>query len=328
MGYIIMATSGSTDFNLTAAQIIEVAMLVAARRQSGASVETDDQTEMLRILNLLVKNWQNYAPHMWKRRIAFVPLESGKSEYSVGDAAGDWHISEDYVFSRVNAAIAASGTALTVLSTTGMSNADNILIKKSDGTFDVDTIVSVDSSTTLTLNTGVTEAIAVGQMVFTYTSKIPRPVEVYGMRRRTYSGSDASPSDNDVPIHHIAYKDYWDQPSKDAEGVVTQSMYDRQLVSGKLFVWPTPDDTDIIQVMTFVSPTEDLDTVATDNPDCPQEWLMPLAYNLAYYAATVLRMDPQTYGVVKEQAIELKLQALEKDSDNAGITIDPSDGTY
>ena len=328
MGNIIMATSGSTDFNLTAAQIIEVAMLLMGRRQSGASVAADDQTEILRILNLLVKNWQNYAPHMWKRRIAYVPLEKGKSEYAIADGASDWHATENYVFTRVNAAIASGGTALTVLSTNEMATSDTILIKKSDGTFNVTTIASIDSATTLTLSVGVTEAISSGAMVFTYTNKIPRPVEVYGIRRRTFTGANADPSDNDAPVHHIAYKDYWDQPSKGSQGVMTQAMYDRQLVSGELYVWPEPDDTDIVAVLTYVRPTEDLDTVATDNPDCPQEWLMPLAYNLAYYSSAALRVDERQYQMIREQAMDLKVRALDKDSDNVGFKITATDGSY
>lgn len=328
-----MATSGSTDFNLTAAQIIEVTLLITARRQSGASAETDDQTELLRILNLLVKTWQNYAPHMWKRKIAFVPMQRGTQKYAIGNAAGNWHATEDYVFTRTSAALAASATVVTINSTTDATTAktiavaDTVLIKKSDGTFDTDTVASVDSTTQITLTTGVTEAISSGAMVFVYTTKIPRPVEVYGMRRRTFTGANDTPSDNDVPVHHIAYKDYWDQPSKGSQGVVTQAMFDRQLSAGELYVWPEPDDTDILLVMTFVSPTEDLDATS-DNPDCPQEWLMPLAYNLAYYGAPALRVDPNQYAMIKEQALELKIQALDKDSDGVGITIDPTDGRY
>lgn len=323
-----MATSGSTNFNLTAAEIIEVAMLQAGRRQSGASVATEDQTEILRILNMLIKCWQNYAPSRWKRRIAYIPLEAGKTEYSIGDAAGDWHVTEDYVFTRTNANIAAAGTALTVLSTTGMTAADTILIKKSDGSFYVTTIASVDSATTLTLTAGVSEAISSGAMVFTYTTKIPRPVEVYRIRRRTYTGADAEASDNDVPVHHIAYADYWDQPSKNSDGIMTQAMYDGQLVSGQFYTWPEPDEDDVIAVMTYVRPFDDFDTVATDNPDCPQEWLLPLAMNLAYYAASALRVPMETYQMLKDQATELKLLALQKDSDNQGITITPTDGRY
>ena len=98
--------------------------------------------------------------------------------------------------------------------------------------------------------------------------------------------------------------DYYELTNKDTSGFINQVYYDPQIGAGTLFVWPlTADERDYLILLTQRT-LEDFDST-TDNPDYPQEWYMPLAFNLARYLAPKFGTPQMDYSRIMQQAREL-----------------------
>lgn len=78
-----MALSGSTDFNLTAREVITFALQKLNVKDRGGTLKPAD-AEAARIqLNLMLKSWQVHGPHLWKKAEASVTLVAGVQSYAL-----------------------------------------------------------------------------------------------------------------------------------------------------------------------------------------------------------------------------------------------------
>lgn len=75
-----MTTSGSSDFNLNANQIITEAFDICGIGSEGESISADMFDRANRSLNLLVKTWGT-RPHLWTKTAQSVPLVAGQASY-------------------------------------------------------------------------------------------------------------------------------------------------------------------------------------------------------------------------------------------------------
>ena len=92
-----MATSGSYDHSITAAQIIDDALIEIGALAAGETVNSNDQTMALRELNRMVKPWQVSGHNLWTRTRGQIPLihvgtnadkGSDTDPYTLTDASG------------------------------------------------------------------------------------------------------------------------------------------------------------------------------------------------------------------------------------------------
>lgn len=104
-------------------------------------------------------------------------------------------------------------------------------------------------------------------------NKAARPIKIFGVTRRSTSGSEIS-------VMPISRSDYMVIPNKTTQGKVNQYYYDPQLSMGKLYVWPTPDASLDVLVLDIDRPIQDV-LSDTDTMDFPQEWIEVIAYGLA-----------------------------------------------
>lgn len=291
-----MASSGSVDFNRTRDQIIEGALRLVEVIASGETPANDEIQDASDALNQMVKAWQAQGIHLWTMTEGTLFLTQGTAKYTLGPS-GD-HATSSYVETTLSAAASASDATLTVTSITGMTASDNVGIVKDDGTFHWTTISGSPSGLTVTLATVIDGAAASGNTVYTYTSKIDRPLKIIDARRE-------DSNQQEVPFSDILTRDeYFDLPNKTASGLSSQGYYDPQLTNGVFYLWPSPSSIDDIINFTFARPFEDFDA-ASDNPDFPQEWLSVLKFNLA------VEIAPE-YGVSIEKQLNLKGMAKDK----------------
>lgn len=267
-----MATSSTYTFESSQLEIITDALLLV--RGIGANEGVEEQyLPCERTLNRMLKSWHSKFGLPWLKQEVFVFPASATSMYLLGPASSDaeWCDSEDFVETDLSVAAATSATSLTVDSTTGMAASDRIGIELDDGTRDWTTIVSVDSSTTLTITTGLTSAAAVDNSVYTYTTRPQRPLRVLHARRRVGS--------NDIPVDVISHEDYHDEVNKSSAGTLTELYYKPTLTSGRLFVWQIPGIDEPIG-LTVAKPLLDVNETS-ETLEVPIEWEETVVYNLA-----------------------------------------------
>ena len=234
------------------------------------------------MFNKMVKTYQAGGLHLWAKEEGYLFVADNTGEYtlSADSSSARCTTRSDASITELSVAAAASATTLTVNSTTGMTAADVIGVVNDDDAVTWTTIVSVDSSTGLTLTAGLDGAAAVNKNVYTFTSRINKPLRILGMRRVT--GGPSSPSS--IPMMALSHQEYFDLPNKEMNGLPTHFYYTPQLTTGNLYLWTRPDTPEMYFEITFERMLEDFDA-STDNPDFPSEWLECLTYQLAVRVA-------------------------------------------
>ncbi len=308
-----MASSGSYDFTQTRDQIITDALTALGVVRPGGTVGTNDLNYCSNQLNKIIKAWEGQGIHMWKETEGTVFLRTGVNTYTLSssstDQAGD-NVVETYLTA------AASGTTLTVTSTTGMTAADNIGIELDDGTRQWTTIVSVDSTTSLTLTASISSAAASGNTVFTYTTHITLPLYISSARFRDSNGTDR-------PIFIRGRDEFMQIPDKTNTGKMNQIFYAPGISSGLLYVWPTPDTVDDRLKISYMKQIEDFDS-GSNTADFPTEWLDCITLNLMHRVAKTYSKDEKDRQQIKEDAAEALMQMQLWDTDSGSSRIVPN----
>lgn len=275
-----MATSGSWDYSLTAADIIQAALEDLLVVQDGSSISSGDSALGLKTLNLLVKQWQGTADmaqgfKVFLRQFVYVFLQKNQAVYQIGPASGDDNATTSYSSTTISAAEAAAQTTLSVTSTTGMTAADKIGIQLDSGSIQWTTISSTGAGPTVVIPaSGLTGAAAAGNRVFWYTSKAQRMTDVLSAVLRNTSTQD-------TPLRFIKTAEEYELFSdKTATGDPTRIMVEPLRITTKLTLDTYPQDVTKVIRLLALYPSEDYDATTNDIA-YPQEWFAALEYELA-----------------------------------------------
>ncbi len=265
-----MATSGSTNFTMTRNELLISALRTAGIVGLEQSASSANLSSANLKLNMAIKTLeQKY--HIWTRAHATVFLEVSQRTYTLG-TSGD-QASDTIVQTTLSADEAAAQTVLSMTSTTGMTAADVVGIVLDDGTIQWTTIVSV-ASTTITITAALTSAASSGNIVYTYTTLLTRPLKILSA---TIRGSDLIEHQIDV----ISRDTYMNLPNKHSDGTVHQIYYDPGRNSaGTLYVYNPPDSANDTLQIEYARSIQDFDT-STDNPDFPVNYFLGLELYLA-----------------------------------------------
>lgn len=310
-----MATSGSSNFTMTGGEIVQLAFSMVGVGREGEALAAEEAAEGLKRLNLMIKTWSAEGIRLWKKKNAILFTTTAQAAYSLG-ISGD-RSATTWAETTLGAAAAASATALTVASITGISNADVLGILLDSGAMHWTTVSGAPSGTTVTAASGLASAAASGNRVFAYTSIMGRPLRILDTQRRDSSGRD-------IPMYRFSREAYRDLPTKTSAGTPTQFYYDPQINTGLFSIWPVPSDATNTIRFTADMLMEDFD-LSTDNPDAPVEWIEAFATNLA------VRLIP-TYGdvmksedkqIMMAQAASLKETLMGFDMDPASVSFEP-----
>ena len=309
-----MAVSGSKNFVVTRADIIEAALRKIGAYDQGESVDGADTVIASKALNMMVKAWLARGVDLHLRQTLTLFLQPNQESYTFSSTSTDKYTNDTIVETTLSAAEASGQTVISVTSSTGMTANDVVGIKMDDNTIHWSTIASVDTATQITINDATDDDAASGNKVYTYTNTGDTPRDIIVAYRRDTSGLDTQ-------VDTIGEVEYGNISDKDADGPPSQVFYRQGVDSGKLHVWPTDwaDSGDKIILVGRVLP-DDFDA-ASNNPDFPVEWSEAIVYNLAD------RLAPE-YGVPIRERQMLKTEAefyfnemLGYDDENASVII-------
>mgnify|MGYP001591989507 CR=1 FL=1 len=274
------------------------------------------------IFQSMIKLWQAEGIQLWNRKQATLFPAYQDYQYSISSDSSSHHCANSYVDTTLSAAEAASQTVLSVTSSTGMTAGDYIGIELGDYSRQWTTIVSVDSTTQVTITTALTAAAVSGATVITYTNKIAdRPLRILDMRT-----VDLNNSKNSVSMENIGYDQYFNIPVKTNDGRPLNFYYDKLLDAGVLYVFPRPDDVDVLLEFTYHESIEDVDS-ATDSVDFPTEWTLPLIYGLGAELCIAFGKFEE-FKTIKPLADEYKKIVREFDNDEEPFFLLPDMTPY
>jgi hypothetical protein len=310
-----MATSGVKTYTVTTQQLIKDAFVEATIYRQGASLPAEDYDFALRKLNTLARAWQSRGFNVWNDRRATLFLGKSDASYTLG-SAGD-HATESFVSTTLSADAASGAGTVTVTSATGISNGDYIGIVKDDGELFWTTINGAPAGTTITLTVNLDGDAASGNTVFTYTTKITKPLEVTNVQLR-------QGSNNSVNMYRLERENYFELSNREATGTPNQFYYERRRVDGVLYIWTTPQD--VTQYINFTyQPYLDDFINQADEADFPIEWQRALVMGLASELCTPFGIGAETYQKVTSKAQYWMDMATGNDNENGTLTFDVSD---
>ena len=189
-----MATSGSVNYTQTRNDVIQDALQHIGVYGIGRTVSSEDMNFANNTLNKMIKAWQAKGIQLWTQEEGVLLIADNTAEYtlSADSTSARVTLDSDFIITELNGAHSASATTLTVDDTTGMAASDIIGIVNDDDAVTWTTIVSVDSSTALTITAGLDGAAADNSNVYTFTSRINKPLKDRKSTRLNSSHSSVS----------------------------------------------------------------------------------------------------------------------------------------
>lgn len=313
-----MALSGSIDFTVTRDQIIYSALRLLTVIKDDEDPSKWEVDNAAQALNLMVKSWQTEGIGLWLFSFATIYLEYNKQYYNLNSSTGD-HATLSSDETALGADAASGATSITVDSISGITASDYIGIELDDGTMQWTTVSGTPSGTTVNLGAALTDDASEDNVVYTYTTKMARPLSILELRSVDSSG-------NEIPVELVARDIFMMNTPKDMlASYPVQSYYDPQLTTGVLYVHPTASDVSCRLHATVKGTVNDFDA-ASNNAHFPVEWLEALKYNLAIRLAPEFSTrikNTQMIPLVVSMARELKDQAKMFDSDNTSVRFIP-----
>lgn len=315
-----MSRSGSYNFALDRDTIIKRAMQLINLININQTARGADHAYAVDIFQSMIKLWQAEGIQLWNRKQATLFTAYQDEQYSISHT-GD-HCANTYVNTTISAAEASGQTVLSVTSSTGMTAGDYVGIELDDKTRQWTTIVSVDSSTQITVTAALTGAAAAGNTVIAYTTKInDRPLRILDMRN-----VDLNNNKNSISMEMIGYDQYFNIPVKTSDGRSINFYYDKMLDAGVLYLFPRPNDVDVVLEFTYHESIEDVDS-STDNMDFPVEWTLPLIYGLGAEMCIAFGKFEE-FKMIKPLADEYKKIVREFDNDEEPFFLLPDMTAY
>jgi hypothetical protein len=279
-----MASTNSFDFVVTRDQIITDAHLHIGAIGEGETPSANQVTEAARMLNMIVKLRAADGMPLWAlKRASILPNSSVSSMTNIS------HVVSFYDSTTISADEAAAQTSISITAAGTIADSDVIGIELDDGTMHWTTVSSGGGTTTVVIASGLPSAAASGNRVYAYTAsadRIRRPLRVIEANVKEVSSS------SQWSIEVITRNEYYSHGNLTSEGVPNVLYYEPGLGSavadptsattwyGTFYFYPRFSSGDHVIEFTYQRPFADFDA-ASDHPDFPQEFYLPLTLELA-----------------------------------------------
>lgn len=336
-----MALSGTVTYTNTKTDIINGALrLVNAYDPENVAGPTANQTANAgETLNQMLKYWATFGIHVWERKYAVIFPQQNQGTFVLGSPgpSGDAAtltspLGSNYVATSLTTAAGSGATTISVasvnspLATLGnpaftISNTYNIGIQLATGPVQWTTVSGTPSGLNVTLSAPLTGSANAGAYVYCYQTALVRPLRLKDGFVRSMQQS------NDTPCSIISREEYNRFGMKNSPGTSTQLYYDVQANAGNLYVYPVFNTCDKLLFIEFEMPIGDI-TGSTDNFDLPQEWMLALKNNLAYWIAPEYEVSTEKFGMIKELASVSLMQTLGWDQEAASVLFQPASWQY
>ena len=293
-----MATSGSTDFNLDASDIIEEAF-----ERCGLEFRTGyDARTARRSLNLMFADWANKGVNLWKveqvvQNLAQLSSTSAVATYPVGTitatvvASGSFSLGETITGST-------SGTTAEIIT---KPTATTMTLTIPSGAFTASETITGSSSAAITTISADPSLIDVQKTIDVLSVVIRR-------------------DDTDTEIGRMGRAEYFHVPTNTTQGRATRYFVNRQ-ITPTITIWPVPENsTDQLVYYRFIR-LEDIDA-STNDANVPFRFLPCMVSGLAYYLS--LKRKPQLTPMLKQIYDEEFMNASLEDREKVAFTIVPT----
>ena len=299
-----MTTSGSVNFSVNRNEIITEALELLGVIEPGVTLEANDITTCSRSLNMMIKAWQADGLNVFSVKRGYLYLEKNKNEYTLSET-GDLY-TYDPTKTSIDGAVVSGLNAVTLDSVEGFTDGDTIGVYQSDNTMLWTTGTAV--GLVVTLADVLTADVDDEATVYFFSKDADAPADVIEIAYRNNSL-------NERPIDKISRKEWNDLSNKTYQGSPTQVFFDKRVSDPSLFVWPQVSDPRDLLVLWVKRLREDFD-IATDTPDFPQRWYIPLSYNLAVLVGPKFGTPAtsQNFKQIKEDALVWYERAQNYDS--------------
>ena len=348
-----MTTSGTVTFTMTRDDICNASLRLvgAIDPENTAGATTNQVTYAAQALNLLIKQWEAIGLQLWERRYGAIFPQVNQQVYVLGDpsaSSGDHACVSSplgYGFIKTNltnpAVAGATTIVLDTISTQSVALAPvkrdvpmasvglpaitiastwYIGIQQDNGIIFWTTVNGAPSGTTVTLTAGLTYAASASNTVYSYQTKLVRPLRVLDGFFRQNAG-------NDIPALIIPRENYNRFGMKSSNGTTIQLYYDPSENKGNLYVYPTTNVINGVLYIEYTSPIQDMDA-SSDNFDFPQEWLNALKWNLALAIAPEYEVAETKFKQLQFMAEASFEMVKPYDQEFASMYIQPSNWTY
>lgn len=304
-----MATSGSTTFNLTANEIIRESFDVLEMGIEGEDETSESFQRAIRSLNMMLATWQGQEIHLWTYTEVTLFLEAGVSSYILENVQA----TNREIRTALTTAAVDTDTTVTLDSVSELADTWSIGILKDDNNFFWTTVNGAPVGNVVTLTDALDGDAAADNVVYYYETGVAPVERVLNIRR-------VNGFTNDTPVQQVSHQEFFDLPSKESEGSVSEAYYDRQRDNGVLHIWATPANS--LELMRLTTERRLEDFVATDDdPDIPKYWLEALIYNLALRLATKFRVPEAIYNRVEKMAENTLSIALSFDVEITDLSV-------
>lgn len=316
-----MAVSGTSSFSANRNEIIDQAAKLLNAIGTGVTMGPAMQNDFAFALNAMVKRWQAKGIHVWTTTEATLFPQAGQYRYSAGAGATD-HITETYYETTTSADLVVSQTILNVTDTSNVTIGDFIGVVMDNGAFHWAQATGKSANTVTINGAGLTDSAAIGNAIFSYTSKIVKPLKIVDARRYDIDGA------TDTPVIMVSRQEYRALPVKTESGTMNEVFYDPQLNTGYIHIWRVPLAASELLKFTWHRPIMDF-TAPTNDADLPQEWIQTLYYNLALVMMPMYPVPPQKERMITAMATQFFDDLSGFDRENESIFIQPDmEGGY
>lgn len=307
-----MALSGSVDFSLTRAQVVQSAYEMIDVVGVGEAIPGELVDQATTVLGMMLKAWNADGLHLWKEYEGILFPIVGQQSYSLGPSGDRTCLQDDYIRTTVNGNQTVT-TSLVVTDSTGMAISDAIGVVV-ENVLHWTTISNI-ASNTLTVATLGGLAVLDGATVVSYTNLLERPTRIL-QARRILNGI------NEAPINIISREEYYRLTLKTSQGKVTELYYDPKLTNGKVSIWPTFDSANDVVAFTFERQIQDMDA-ANNDFDLPQEWLETVTWGLAARLGVYHHLPAEILADIRAQADQMKANLLAFDQEITSVQLAP-----
>ena len=309
-----MSTSGVRILTKTANDLIRAALVHIISLDSQAQISADLSQDAIDILNDLLVGGQMEGIGLWMNRIATIYLQKGVFAYDLGPTGSDYTL--DSVETDLAVAGVLGDTTLTLTSNAVMTAADNIGVQLDTGYLQWTTISTILAANQVLVANSLTGTAALGNKVFSYTTKADRPFEIPKILIRDRFGIDQE-------LTLYSRDEYLQIPNKsDRGGYPINCYYDPQLNSGILYTWPACSDVTYRLIASIRLPIQIIDNL-TEDLEIPAEWYRPITWMLAAEIAPDCGVNLQTIAYLEQKAARLFERASAFDMDKGSFYFQP-----
>ncbi len=317
-----MSTSGTYTFNPAVYFIVKDALIncgaIDENEEPGAHLY---QSGLFK-LNSMVKSLEATGLHVWAEQEEILFLQPLQARYVIGGDTPNAHTSDADEWIELTLALPAAVGATTITLETGdgalVVDAMNIGVVDNDGLTEWFTVSGAPVGDVVTLSGALLVAVDPGNYALAYTSNVFRPLKVPKARLLTLNGL------NETPMTVLSRQEYMDLPEKGTQpggggiGTPTQFFYSPRRSDGFFYAWPTAQTSAWAVRYTAYRALQDFLT-PENTMDFPQEWVLPLTWNLSLEMAPGYGVPEATWTRITTMAERYAVMALAYDRESEPI---------